>query len=137
VSLVRDNPLALAIGRHQHPLRQFRVGVATFQRLWPYYWTEEERGEFAAWLAENPEAGDIVPSSGGCRKVRWARAGSCTSASIALEDLRRIIDSLEPSDSDLILRKGSRNEPAGRQKKHDLLHRRRVAGSVDGVFLLE
>ena len=46
-----------------------------FTRLWPDYWTEEERGEFAAWLAENPEAGDVVPGSGGVRKVRWSRAG--------------------------------------------------------------
>lgn len=46
-----------------------------FTRLWPDYWTEEERGQFAAWLAENPEAGDVVPGSGGVRKVRWSRPG--------------------------------------------------------------
>jgi len=39
-------------------------------------WTEGERGEFCAWLAQNPEAGDVIPGSGGCRKVRWARQGS-------------------------------------------------------------
>jgi hypothetical protein len=39
-------------------------------------WSEDERGEFCAWLAENPYAGDVVPGSGGCRKVRWARAGT-------------------------------------------------------------
>jgi hypothetical protein len=39
-------------------------------------WDEEERGEFCAWLAANPLAGDVVPGSGGCRKVRWSRAGS-------------------------------------------------------------
>ena len=27
------------------------VETPTFQRLWPDYWTEEERGEFATWLA--------------------------------------------------------------------------------------
>ena len=42
----------------------------SFQRLWPDYWTEEERGEFAAWLAQHPDAGDVVPRSGGVRKVR-------------------------------------------------------------------
>ncbi len=46
-----------------------------FSRLWPDYWSEEERGEFASWLAENPNAGDIVPGSGGVRKVRWSRPG--------------------------------------------------------------
>ncbi len=44
-----------------------------FTRLWPDYWCEEERGEFSAWLAENPDAGDVVPGSGGIRKVRWSR----------------------------------------------------------------
>jgi len=28
------------------------------------------------WLAGNPEAGDVIPESGGCRKVRWSRAGT-------------------------------------------------------------
>lgn len=36
-------------------------------------WSEEERGAFCAWIAENPEAGDVIPGSGGCRKVRWSR----------------------------------------------------------------
>jgi len=38
-------------------------------------WTEEERGAFCAWLSAHPEAGDVIPGSGGCRKVRWSRAG--------------------------------------------------------------
>jgi len=47
-----------------------------FTKLWPDYWSENHRGEFAAFLASNPEAGDIVPGSGGCRKARWTRVGS-------------------------------------------------------------
>lgn len=47
-----------------------------FTKLWPDYWSEEERGEFAAFIAGEPEAGDVVPGSGGCRKIRWARAGA-------------------------------------------------------------
>lgn len=39
-------------------------------------WSEEERLEFFTWLAANPEAGDVIPESGGCRKVRWSRAGT-------------------------------------------------------------
>jgi len=46
-----------------------------FSRLWPDYWTEDERGEFCAFIAVRPDAGDLVPDSGGCRKVRWSRAG--------------------------------------------------------------
>lgn len=33
----------------------------------------EERAEFASFLAANPEAGDVIPGSGGCRKIRWTR----------------------------------------------------------------
>ncbi|WP_100922126.1 transcriptional regulator [Candidatus Thiodictyon syntrophicum] len=38
-------------------------------------WSEDERGAFCAWIADYPLAGAVVPGSGGCRKVRWARAG--------------------------------------------------------------
>ncbi|MES2907676.1 MAG: transcriptional regulator [Pseudomonadota bacterium] len=38
-------------------------------------WREDERQEFAVWLAANPLAGDVIPGSGGCRKVRWGRSG--------------------------------------------------------------
>ena len=39
-------------------------------------WSEDERLEFLTWLGANPEAGDVIPDSGGCRKVRWSRAGT-------------------------------------------------------------
>ncbi len=51
------------------------IETPLFQRQWPLYWSEEERGSFAAYLAEHPDAGDVVPGSGGLRKVRWKRAG--------------------------------------------------------------
>lgn len=38
-------------------------------------WGDDELGDFCAWLALHPEAGDLIPGSGGCRKVRWARPG--------------------------------------------------------------
>jgi hypothetical protein len=53
-----------------------------FSALWPDYWTAEEFGEFCAWLALNPEAGNVVPHSGGCRKVRWSIAGSGKSGGV-------------------------------------------------------
>ncbi len=46
-----------------------------FSKRWPDYWSEEERGKFAAWLAQNPEVGDVVLGSGGVRKVRWPSEG--------------------------------------------------------------
>ena len=39
-------------------------------------WSEAERVEFLSWLAVNPNAGEVIPGSGGCRKVRWSRAGA-------------------------------------------------------------
>lgn len=58
------------------------VETLLFQKQWPIYWTEEERGEFAAYIAESPDAGDVVPESGGIRKVRWRRAGSGKSGGV-------------------------------------------------------
>lgn len=46
-----------------------------FSAIWPKYWNADELGEFCAWLALNPEAGDVIPGSGGCRKVRWGMTG--------------------------------------------------------------
>lgn len=36
-----------------------------FQKLWPLYWDEEERAEFAAHIASNPEEGVVIRGSGG------------------------------------------------------------------------
>jgi hypothetical protein len=58
------------------------VETNLFQRQWPNYWTEEERGEFAAYIAEHPSAGDVIPESGGIRKLRWKRAGSGKSGGV-------------------------------------------------------
>ncbi|CAN7768967.1 type II toxin-antitoxin system RelE/ParE family toxin [Variovorax sp. LjRoot175] len=60
------------------------VETPTFQKLWPNYWTEEERGEFAAYIAANPDDGDPVKGSGGVRKVRWSRAGSGKSGGVRI-----------------------------------------------------
>ena len=38
-------------------------------------WSTEERLEFFAWIAGEPEAGSVIKGSGGCRKVRWSRPG--------------------------------------------------------------
>ncbi len=51
------------------------IETPTFSSLCLDYRTEDERGAFAAWLAANPESGDVIPGSGGCRKIRWSRAG--------------------------------------------------------------
>ena len=58
------------------------IETLLFQRQWPLYWTEEERGAFAAHLADNPDDGDVIPASGGLRKIRWGRAGSGKSGGV-------------------------------------------------------
>lgn len=58
-----------------HLLMLTVIETPLFTSLWSDYWLEDERGDFASWLAENPEAGDVVPKSGGVRKVRWSRKG--------------------------------------------------------------
>ena len=58
------------------------VETSLFQKQWPVYWTEDERGEFAAELAESPEAGVVVRDSGGIRKIRWRRKGTGKSSGV-------------------------------------------------------
>ena len=50
--------------------------TAVFMRQARALWTEDERFEFIDFIARNPEAGDLIPASGGVRKVRWGRHGS-------------------------------------------------------------
>ena len=46
-----------------------------FQRCAAEVWSEAEREQFISFIAASPEAGAIIPRSGGCRKVRWSTAG--------------------------------------------------------------
>jgi hypothetical protein len=39
-------------------------------------WSRDEHDEFVDYIAGNPEAGDVIPETGGIRKVRWAREGA-------------------------------------------------------------
>ena len=46
-----------------------------FQRYAAEVWSEVERTQFINFIAVNPDAGDLIRGSGGCRKVRWSTAG--------------------------------------------------------------
>ena len=50
--------------------------TAVFIRQAGDVWTDEERSDFVDFIAQNPEAGDLIPETGGVRKVRWSRQGS-------------------------------------------------------------
>jgi hypothetical protein len=39
-------------------------------------WDDEEREAFVNFIALNPDAGDVIPESGGVRKIRWSRPGT-------------------------------------------------------------
>jgi hypothetical protein len=60
-----------------------------FQKLWPLYWDEEERAEFAAHIAANPAEGAVIRGSGGVRKIRWTRPGTGKSGGVRIVYLLR------------------------------------------------
>jgi hypothetical protein len=51
------------------------IETPIFRKYAVEIWTDTEREAFIDWLAANPEAGDVIPGTGGLRKVRWKRAG--------------------------------------------------------------
>ena len=58
------------------------IETPTFQKQADRLWREDERLAFIAWIARNPEAGDVIPGAEGARKVRWTRAGSGKSGGV-------------------------------------------------------
>ena len=52
------------------------IESSIFERVLPVYLDDDEYAELQQYLIQNPEAGEVVPGSGGVRKVRWARAGA-------------------------------------------------------------
>lgn len=51
------------------------VETRLFSRIVGDYLSDEELSRMQAALAADPERGDIVPGSGGVRKLRWGLAG--------------------------------------------------------------
>lgn len=52
------------------------VETELFVRQAEKIWSEEERIALIDHVARNPEAGDVIPGTGGVRNLRWGRAGS-------------------------------------------------------------
>jgi hypothetical protein len=73
------------------------VETLLFQKQWPMYWTEDERGEFATFIASDPDAGVVIKQSGGMRKVRWKRQGTGTSGGV------RVIYFLQTEAGEVVL----------------------------------
>jgi hypothetical protein len=51
------------------------VETKLFTKLVQQYLTDDEYGTLQQSLIVNPEAGDVIPGSGGVRKLRWGVAG--------------------------------------------------------------
>lgn len=51
------------------------IETEIFKRYADDIWNDLEREEFITWIAANPLVGDVIPGSGGLRKVRWSRPG--------------------------------------------------------------
>jgi hypothetical protein len=64
---------------YRNPVPEKLITVAEtpfFMRQAAAVWDDAEREDFIEFIARNPDAGDIIPDTGGVRKVRWARTGS-------------------------------------------------------------
>ena len=46
-----------------------------FERAAAKIWSEDERLALVDYVARNPESGDVIPGTGGVRKLRGGRAG--------------------------------------------------------------
>jgi len=51
------------------------VETWAFARQADEIWSDEERAAFIYFIAANPEAGAVIPGTGGIRKVRWSIEG--------------------------------------------------------------
>jgi mRNA-degrading endonuclease RelE of RelBE toxin-antitoxin system len=51
------------------------IESSIFEREVLHYLDDEEYAALQAFMVVNPEAGDLIPGSGGVRKLRWKRAG--------------------------------------------------------------
>ncbi len=50
--------------------------TAIFVRQAEAVWSDVERESFISYIAGNPHGGDVIPETGGVRKIRWNRGGS-------------------------------------------------------------
>ena len=81
---------------YNRPVRTV-IETPTFKRQADAYWVADERLAFFAWLAANPEAGDVIPGADGARKVRWSLPGSGKRSGV------RVIYFNETEDGTLLL----------------------------------
>jgi hypothetical protein len=52
------------------------IESSVFERICPVYLDDDEYAELQQFMMQNPDAGRVVPGSGGIRKLRWTRPGT-------------------------------------------------------------
>jgi hypothetical protein len=52
------------------------IEAPTFESLRAAYLDDDEFADLQVFMMENPEAGNVIPGTGGVRKLRWRRGGS-------------------------------------------------------------
>ncbi|TFW27221.1 type II toxin-antitoxin system RelE/ParE family toxin [Duganella callida] len=73
------------------------VETRYFQTHWPKYWQEADHHAFIEFIRKAPNAGVVVPKSGGIRKVRWTRPGMGKSSGV------RVIYFIRNAEDELVL----------------------------------
>jgi hypothetical protein len=66
--------LTYAFGMHTRPVTVAETSL--FAKAADTIWSEAERTELIDYVAHNPDAGDVIPGTGGVRKLRWGKVGS-------------------------------------------------------------
>ena len=51
------------------------IEAQAFERIRGVYLDDDEYADLQQFMMANPEAGDLIPRSGGLRKLRWKRKG--------------------------------------------------------------
>jgi hypothetical protein len=69
------------------------VEAKPFTRRLPDYLTDDEFRKFQNYLIETPDTGDVVPHTGGIRKVRWRLKGSGKRGGLRIIYFWHVLDS--------------------------------------------
>jgi hypothetical protein len=73
------------------------IELPSFEQIRERYLNDEEFRALQHFLLQNPKAGEVIPGSGGCRKLRWQAEGRGKRGGL------RIIYFLRPAQDHIIL----------------------------------
>lgn len=51
------------------------IETPTFRRTAAAFWSDDDVAGFVDYIADHPDAGDVIPGTRALRKVRWSRPG--------------------------------------------------------------